>query len=839
MPLVCTAAPPAKAPQNVPRRRKATAPPSSTPSSPNPSTRTRGSSQRVRALFRKAKAAEREGRHNIARALLEQCLRLDPRDAHSWLALAKLAARGSRRLRQENANAKEVDHHDDDPAPEPNETDDVYAAARSIFRQGLQNCPNNVHLLQAFGVLEHRAGDRAAARKLFARGLAVDPNNAYVCQAWGLLEQRVGNKDAARRLFKSSVGHRANPEVFGSWASLEAQEGNNAVARELLQKGLDACGGREKASKSSANLYRSWAQLEERLGDLPRARELLSKAIAAQPRASESYTALARLEARRGSTKQALELIRTAAGLSPHPPASVFLAWAFIEWNDCRRVDAARKVLSDGHEMHPSDASILQTLGNLEDKCGNASAAKRHYEASIRARPTAPAYVAYALLEERRGNGDESVRLFELALATDALHGAAYNAYAAMEARRGDIGRARKIFERGLAVAQSASVWHGYGQLELKHAGDPERACQLFALGTSRTSEDTAFIWHSWGMVELSRRRVTAARAVFASALRRYPRNSRLLVGAALAAAAAGPGASEPAQTGKARDWFKRAVAADPTHAHAWQAWAVFELRCGRPDAAEALFQRGLRLCPSHAALWQAWGVLHAEAGSFRKARSIFARGSKASTAGSAHLFQAWACMEVRCGNLVRARELLDCALETDAAHGPVWNAYGLLEARHGTMRKARQYFMRGIQKAPSHAPLYRTFGETEMRIGNYEHARELFRRGLDIDPMHAPLYHALAGLEGMLGDLDALAELRKRAEGHFGTKGEAARVIAEGAAGEEEGGVGRPGDPTAEYEAMRSPMQRALEAGGGGVTGGDGGVGEDHDGEGEDVAQS
>lgn len=61
------------------------------------------------------------------------------RHAHSWLALANLETRIG--LTGENVS---------------------YSTAREVFRQGLEHCPENVILLQAFGVLEHRAGDRDA-----------------------------------------------------------------------------------------------------------------------------------------------------------------------------------------------------------------------------------------------------------------------------------------------------------------------------------------------------------------------------------------------------------------------------------------------------------------------------------------------------------------------------------------------------------------------------------------------------------------------------------------------------------------------------------------------------
>ncbi|CAN8068532.1 unnamed protein product [Agarophyton chilense] len=766
--------------------------------------------RQVRTIFEHAKEEERNGNLNEARTLLRQCLDLDKQDSHSWLALARLEARaGGVSIRNSPPNSHQ-NENDSELHSHPPSAARGTEIARSIFKLGLEECPKSVHLIQAWAVLEHRCGNRDTARELFARGLALEPDNPYVSQAWGLLEQRVGNTEKARELFRQTVSLRPHPEVCAAWAVLEAREGNIQYARDLYQKGLRAC--KTAGNQSSAAIYRSWAEMEERVGDLPKARELLSKAIATQPRMTEAYVALARLEARRGGTTRALELMRAAASLSPKPPASVFNAWAQVEWICCGRVDEARKLLRRGHDCHPSDPAILQSLGTLEERCGNPKEAKRLFYASVCARPTAPAFVAWALLEEKDGNLDEAERLFEEALSTDALHGAAYNAYGMMEARRGSLNRARGVYERGLKAHASASVWHGYGQLELKQGRNPDRARELFRHGVGQTREDTSFIWHSLGMLELQQRQVRVARRVFHDALKRYPRNSRVLVGAALAHAASC--SRTHAEEEEAVEFFKRAVGADPTHAHAWQAWGVFELRRGRPDAAQALFKRGLRLCPSHGALWQAWGVLETSRGDFSKARQLYEKGVHACPA-HVHLFQAWACMEVRSGNIDKARNLLDHALKLDAGHGAVWNAYGLLEARHGTLAKARQNFTTGIRRSPHHAPLYRAFGQAESRAGNYERARQLFQQGLRADPRHAPLYHAYAQFEAMLGNLSALNGLKKKAEEFFGSEDQAVQILNNGEPDvvpeviehSDEGLEGK-------YSAMITPMELALDGG-------------------------
>lgn len=692
------------------------------------------------------------------------------------------------------------------------------SVARRTFEMGLKYCPDNLHLLQAWAVHEHRSGDRHRARNLFSHALRISPENPYVSHAWGLLEQNVGNIQRARDLYSRCIAKQPNVEICIAWGVLEARDGRIDAARRLFKQAISVAEKTKKDDASIGNAYREWAMAEERLGDLPKARELLSKAIAAHPTMSSAYIALAKLEVRRGGTNRAIELARAAVEVSPKPPANVFVAWGHIEMTACFRFEEARNVFKRGIKLHPRDPALLMAYGTLEQKCGNLEEARKLFHESVAAQPRAPTFVAWAILEQQQNQFDKARYLFEEAITANALHGAAYNAYGMMEARFGGTGAARRVFERGVAAAASASLFHGFALFELRIARDVDRARQLFRTGSAHSREDTSFVWHSWGMMELGERCVEEARRIFGEGVKRYPRNSHLLVGSAMAEAMCSLSATGGfCDVTSARELFKKAVAADPTHAHAWQTWGMFELRGGRRDAAVALFRRGLRLCPQHGALWQAWGVLETGRGAFGRARQLFRRGIEA-CGQQVHLLQAWACLEARAGNVERARELLDQALEADGSHGAVWNAYGILEARHGTLARARQNFSTGIRRSPQHAPLFRAFGETEMRAGNYEHARSLFEEGLRIDPRHAPLYHALAKLEAMVGNLDALTELKGKAEQYFGSKEDAARAMQCGdnrdVAAQVVGETVQNNYDDEEYTGRSTPMELALDGG-------------------------
>jgi tetratricopeptide (TPR) repeat protein len=76
-------------------------------------------------MFQRAQYLMRNGDNAVAQKLLVRCLELNPFDSHSWLALARLEAKLGN-----------------------------YERAREIFAQSLAKCPNNVHLLHAWGHLE-------------------------------------------------------------------------------------------------------------------------------------------------------------------------------------------------------------------------------------------------------------------------------------------------------------------------------------------------------------------------------------------------------------------------------------------------------------------------------------------------------------------------------------------------------------------------------------------------------------------------------------------------------------------------------------------------------------
>eukprot|EP00639_Heterosigma_akashiwo_P032595 CAMPEP_0194723736 /NCGR_PEP_ID=MMETSP0296-20130528/14721_1 /TAXON_ID=39354 /ORGANISM="Heterosigma akashiwo, Strain CCMP2393" /LENGTH=186 /DNA_ID=CAMNT_0039627263 /DNA_START=428 /DNA_END=985 /DNA_ORIENTATION=- len=163
---------------------------------------------KVKELYKQAEAAAARGQAGSARALLTEGVGLDPRDGHSWLALARLEQGLGR-----------------------------HATARQVFAEGVEQCPANVHLWQAWAVMEARLNQVARARELFAAAHALDPGNPYVCHAWGLLEGKEGDAPRARALYRAALDRRSWAQVVVALGELEAAGGDLAAAREAFEWG--------------------------------------------------------------------------------------------------------------------------------------------------------------------------------------------------------------------------------------------------------------------------------------------------------------------------------------------------------------------------------------------------------------------------------------------------------------------------------------------------------------------------------------------------------------------------------------------------------------------------
>ena len=59
------------------------------------------------------------------------------------------------------------------------------------------------------------------------------------------------------------------------------------------------------------------------------------------------------------------------------------------------------------------------------------------------------------------------------------------------------------------------------------------------------------------------------------------------------------------------------------------------------------------------------------------------------------YVWQSWAMLESRCGNIGQARKLFDAALVANRGHAAAWHGWGLMEKRQGNLLKAKDIWVK------------------------------------------------------------------------------------------------------------------------------------------------
>ena len=166
--------------------------------------------------------------------------------------------------------------------------------------------------------------------------------------------------------------------------------------------------------------------------------------------------------------------------------------------------------------------------------------------------------------------------------------------------------------------------------------------------------------------------------------------------------------------------------------------------------------------------LFNAWAKLESKTGNLSEARKILGRGIELYPKDYT-LLQAAGNIEDRLGNIESARDLYGASLSIEPS-APTLIAYALLELRSPIDAKAsnitmvRKLFEEALLIDPKHGPAYNAFGNLERRQGNVEYARQIYENGIKANCTDAPsVYHGLAKLYLSLGEIEEARNVLQR----------------------------------------------------------------------------
>lgn len=154
-------------------------------------------------------------------------------------------------------------------------------------------------------------------------------------------------------------------------------------------------------------------------------------------------------------------------------------------------------------------------------------------------------------------------------------------------------------------------------------------------------------------------------------------------------------------------------------------------------DAAIETFKRAMVYDPADGRAYVGIGKIYVQQKDYNKAREVYENGTRATGSENAYLWQAFATLEKKAGNVQQARKYFDAAVIANPKHAAAWHGWGELEREEGNYQRARDLFLKGVMKVPksdASAHLYHSLGLMAMERGRYDEARKHFRDGANTE---------------------------------------------------------------------------------------------------------
>ena len=621
---------------------------------------------------------------------------LDPRDAHSYLALGKLIGRDEVRLRGMGGAS------DDDAAVafaaganggggNGNSTSadaGVGITARQVFRRGTARCPSSVHLWHGWAMHERSVGNSSGARTLLDKALSLDPRNGYVCHAYGLLEMEEESHDD-----DDDHHHHDNEECDGRGVDDGGSRDDNRFekAERLWSTGLKF--------QPSAALACSLGRLYETTGRPDDARVVYANALprlaSERERVEVCLAASSLEEAVYGDVDKASLLLKEAFGDGAGGVRVVADSRAYVA---LARLGTSTGLVDDAVvKRRLREICTKQIMPSSSEESTTATTTTSAGVGTSLAFPVKDGrlFNAWAKLESRANNLKEARRILRLGMSTYPDDHTLLQAAGNVEERLGNVTAGRELYRASLLMEPSAPTLIAFGMLELR---SPEECCGGDPRGGGGAGPNIASV----------------------------------------------------------RKMFDEALSIDPKHGPAYNAYGNLERGQGNAVRARQLYEDGIKAnCTDAPSVYHGLAKLHLSMGEVESARSVLEQGlslfgssDSRKNENVAFLAHTLSMIELNCNNNpMRAKSVLEQGLRHRRNSPQLLLAMALCESRLGNEKAARGMFERSLTADQGHAQAWQAFGVMEMQAGNFKNAKTLFECGLKNSPRHGALWQSYGEL--------------------------------------------------------------------------------------------
>ncbi|XP_010259268.1 PREDICTED: protein high chlorophyll fluorescent 107 isoform X2 [Nelumbo nucifera] len=165
-------------------------------------------------------------------------------------------------------------------------------------------------------------------------------------------------------------------------------------------------------------------------------------------------------------------------------------------------------------------------------------------------------------------------------------------------------------------------------------------------------------------------------------------------------------------------------------------------------EEAEKILRQCIFFWPEDGRPYVALGKILSKQSKSAEAREVYEKGCQATQGENPYIWQCWAVLESKMGNVRRARELFDAATVADKRHIAAWHGWAILELKQGNVKKARNLLGKGLKYCGGNEYIYQTLALLEAKANRIEQARYLFKQATKCNPKSCASWLAWAQLE-------------------------------------------------------------------------------------------
>ena len=432
--------------------------------------------------LRIARAQAATGRRDEAKALVEEILKNNPKDADAHLLKSRL-------LLQDGAR------------------EEAFAAVRAATSADLSSAEAQFALGRAYA----QRGDIAAAEAAFREVLRINPRAAAAQAELARLQTQTGKLDESL----STAGEAVRIDSRNQLARIE-------FVRSLIAAKDYARAEREVARlkadfPDSPAVYVQEGRLAILRNDFSRAQTALQKAEGLAPGSIDTLRAFLELDLKQNDLASARARLESSLQKGDSPQLLLLAGRTYLSMKD---EASAEKTLRAATEADPSMLPPYGLLGDLYLSQKKLDLALQQFEAlaSRQEKPIA-ALTMVGMILKQQGKNDLAKKRYEDALAIDPRAATAANNLAWMLADEGgDLDRALQLAQTATEASPNVpDIWHTLGWIYYKKQSS-ERAIYSFARAIELNPSVGGYHYHL-GLAHIQAGDTTLARAALERAL--------------------------------------------------------------------------------------------------------------------------------------------------------------------------------------------------------------------------------------------------------------------------------------------------------------------------------